>query len=813
MQSDATPDMPAQIGPYKVIRLLGEGGMGRVYLGRDEGLGREVAIKVMLPELARDPEMAARFLREARAMARISSPHVVTVFQVGEHERAPFLVMELLIGEDVGARLKREGRLPAALATRFIHDTLHGLDAAEKAGLIHRDVKPANLFIADGRVKLTDFGLARPLDGSADLTAAGLVVGTPHYLAPEIAKGAPPSVQSDLYALGATFFELLAGRPPYPGKSAVEVLTQHLTSSIPDIAMVAPDVPPATAAVITRLLAKDPRDRYATYADLERALDETNTRSAPTTTQLFGTTPAHTPVTVESAPPSMPTEAALNPSATALLGSTVVTGNAAAVVDGRSEGSASSTGFTPAKLSGSSPTVKTAPLTVMFTDIAGYTERTGQQSREEAARWLAVHDGLLQPVIKAFGGKLVKTIGDAFLATFASPTDAVLCGMAIQDRLYLHNQTAAPSEHIQVRVALSAGEVRLHRGDIFGEAVNLASRLEGLATPGEVLISDAVYATMNAAEATLEHRGEHRFKGISRAVQVYACRPTTEPGLPPFGGRHLARVNEGKAMARVVGAAGKAAYAADVARVRMETGLKAFVSQLMKLERPDVDVAALARRTWPIGAGLFVVALTVALFALLSDRRIARIDDGEAEAVLAEIDAIPSEARTAKDNLARGHAYFAVDKTKSAIKSYERAVEQGEVDDRALTNTVSLLDRKEASNARELLVLWPDDDVDDVLEDLLTGDWYPRHHALYVLEQRNAVDDDTVTDIGIRDLGTDSCDERKYGVGLLKKRGVGKRAIAALEEARTRPLSIPTALCFNLDYGSAIEAIEKRAQK
>jgi len=689
---------------------------------------------------------------------------------------------------------------------------LHGLDAAEKAGLIHRDVKPANLFIADGRVKLTDFGLARPIDGSADLTAAGLVVGTPHYLAPEIAKGAAPSVQSDLYALGATFFELVAGRPPYPGKSAVEVLTQHLTSSIPDVTMVAPDVSPVCAAVITRLLAKEPRDRYATYADLERALDDASVRPSSHATQLFAALSSEPSPSPSHFSASTPTEAtSLTEREAPSASSTLVTGGSAPLGE-RSSGAPSTTGFTP-KLSGTSPVVKTAPLTVMFTDIAGYTERTGQQSREEAARWLAIHDGLLQPVIKAFGGKLVKTIGDAFLATFASPTDAVLCGMAIQDRLYLHNLTAPPSEQIHVRVALSAGEVRLHRSDIFGEAVNLASRLEGLATPGEVLISDAVYATMNSAEATLEHRGEHRFKGISRAVQVYACRPTSEPGQPPFGGRHLARVQDGKAMARVVDAAGKAAHAADVARVRMKRGLKELVAPLVMLKFPDVDVAALARRTWPVGAGLFIVAVVVGVFSLFSDRRIARIDAGDAEAVLAEIEATPVDARAPKEHLMRGHALFALDRTKAALKAYERAIEQGVFDDRALENTLSLLSRKEASNARELLVRWPDGAVKSALEDKLDGEWYERHHALYVLEQRDAIDDETVTKLAIRDLKTDNCDERKYGVGLLKRRGVGKRAIAALEEARSRPLSIPTPLCFNLDYGAAISAIESRGKK
>lgn len=807
--SDAShTETPTHVGTYSIVRVLGEGGMGRVLLGRDEGLSREVAIKVMLPDLARDQEMSARFLREARAMARISSPHVVTVFQVGEHDGAPFLVMELLVGEDLGARLKREGRVSLDDAVRFVRDTMHGLDAAARAGLIHRDVKPANLFVADGRVKLTDFGLARPLDGSADLTQAGLVVGTPHYLAPEIAKGAPPSVQSDLYALGATFFELLAGRPPYPGKSAMEVLSAHITSSVPDVGAVV-SVPPPIAALVTRLLAKDPRDRFATYADLERALDEAVVAKTSGSTQIFGAVASSDAKAAE--PPVDVTAQTMLAHKTAVLGSsTAVTGGSSPLPDERVD-PASQSGVL-AKHSGTTPTVKTAPLTVMFTDIAGYTERTGQQSREEAARWLAIHDALLQPVIKAFGGKLVKTIGDAFLATFTSPTDAVLCGMTIQDRLYLHNQSASSSEQIHVRVALSAGEVRLHRGDIFGEAVNLAARLEGLGTPGEVLLSDAVYATMNAAEATLEHRGEHRFKGIARAVQVYACRPTSEPGSPPFGGAHLSRVNDQNAMARVVDVAGKAALAADVARVKVGTGLRAALHKLSSIDRGNLDVAALARQLAPVAIAVVVAALFVAVWTLVSDRRLSRIDDGHAEAVIEEIEAVPQSERTPDDELMRGHAYFALDKTKTALKGYARAIEQGVVDDRALENTLSLLENKDASQARELLVTWPDKSVEGELEDLLDGGWFERNHALYVLEQRDAVDDDTVTKVGIADLETSVCEERKYGVALLKRRGRGKAAIAALESARDRPLSSPALLCFGLDYAGAIEAIEKRGK-
>ncbi len=263
---------PLQVGGHDVERVLGRGGMGKVYACKDDKLDRTVAVKVLLPELRTQKEMAARFVREARAMAKVSSPHVVTVFAVGDDGGVPFLVMELLDGEDLSAKVKREGALPIDVALSYALDSTRGLMAAAAAGLVHRDVKPANLFVVDGRVKLTDFGLARPVDGSADLTQAGLVVGTPHYLAPELARGQPASIASDVYALGATLYEMLAGRPPFDGESALDVLTAHLMQPVPPLAQKRADVPAGVAALVDEMLAKKVDQRLADYTVLESRL-------------------------------------------------------------------------------------------------------------------------------------------------------------------------------------------------------------------------------------------------------------------------------------------------------------------------------------------------------------------------------------------------------------------------------------------------------------------------------------------------------------------------------------------------------------
>src|SRR5690606_23959380 len=194
--------------------LIGHGGAGRVFAARDEALGRTVAIKVLHPQVANDPKNVERFLREARAMATISSPHVASIYQVGQHRKVPFIVMEYLEGQNLEQRLQKDGRIPVAEALTYVRDCGLALKAADAAGLVHRDVKPANILVIDGRAKLTDFGTARPVDGSADMTVEGQIAGTATFMAPERVTGKGDDKRADIYSLGATLYCLIAGEPP-----------------------------------------------------------------------------------------------------------------------------------------------------------------------------------------------------------------------------------------------------------------------------------------------------------------------------------------------------------------------------------------------------------------------------------------------------------------------------------------------------------------------------------------------------------------------------------------------------------------------
>jgi eukaryotic-like serine/threonine-protein kinase len=251
-------------GRYRLEQLLGEGAMASVWQAHDERLARDVAIKVVRPDAA-DPAAVARFDREARVIAGLRHPGVVLVHDYGVEDGSPFLVMELLPGPSLARVVAEEAPLEVDRASTFVREAAEALAAAHAAGVVHRDVKPGNLVLdAQGRVRVVDFGIARvEQEAGAALTAAGHVVGSAAYLAPEQASGGSVDHRADLYALGCVLLTLLTGRPPFSGDSPVTVAAQHLHADPPDLAALRPDVPVALAELVRALLAKDPDGRPA----------------------------------------------------------------------------------------------------------------------------------------------------------------------------------------------------------------------------------------------------------------------------------------------------------------------------------------------------------------------------------------------------------------------------------------------------------------------------------------------------------------------------------------------------------------------
>ncbi len=274
------PDEMGRLGPYRVLRQIGAGGMGMVYLGEDPDLRRPVALKVMNPFLASQDGPRRRFLHEARAMAALTHDHVVPIYQVGEERGVLFLAMPFLQGETLESRLRRRGlvagraALPMADALRIGREIAEGLHAAHARGLIHRDVKPSNVWLdAEGdRVKILDFGLARALESDAHLTRTGNILGTPEFMSPEQASGKPVDARSDLFSLGCVLYLLCTGASPFRRASEFDTMlavTEHAPPSPHDVN---PAVPPAAAELVLQLLAKDPDQRPPTARAAAAAL-------------------------------------------------------------------------------------------------------------------------------------------------------------------------------------------------------------------------------------------------------------------------------------------------------------------------------------------------------------------------------------------------------------------------------------------------------------------------------------------------------------------------------------------------------------
>jgi len=265
------------VAGYRLEAQVGAGGMAVVFRARDERLGRPVALKILAPGLASDPAFRRRFIAESRAAAAVDDPHIIPIYEAGEAEGALFIAMRFVQGGDLRHVLAREGALPPARAAEFLSPVASALDAAHAAGLVHRDVKPANVLVDEriGRpdhVYLSDFGVSKGAAASVSLTGAGVFLGTPDYSAPEQIQGRPVDGRADQYALACVAYQLLTGEAPFERDQGMAILLAHLSEPPPSLAVRRPDLPVAADMVLTRALAKVPEKRFDSCADFAAAL-------------------------------------------------------------------------------------------------------------------------------------------------------------------------------------------------------------------------------------------------------------------------------------------------------------------------------------------------------------------------------------------------------------------------------------------------------------------------------------------------------------------------------------------------------------
>jgi len=262
-------------GRYELEDLVGAGGMSSVYRAYDRVLERRVALKVLHQRFSDDDEYVQRFLREARTVASLSHPNVVTVIDRGEHAGQQFIVFEYVDGDNLKRLIEQNGPAPVERALELAIQIARGLGAAHERGLVHRDVKPQNVLLnGDGRAKVTDFGIAREIDVQQGMTQTGTVLGTSDYISPEQAQGRRVDEHTDVYSLGVVLYELLTGEVPFTGDNFVAVAMAHINEPTPSVLDKRPDAPPRVAAAVERALAKDPDDRWPTMTAFRRELEE-----------------------------------------------------------------------------------------------------------------------------------------------------------------------------------------------------------------------------------------------------------------------------------------------------------------------------------------------------------------------------------------------------------------------------------------------------------------------------------------------------------------------------------------------------------
>ncbi|WP_255508164.1 protein kinase [Myxococcus sp. AB036A] len=803
--------------------------MGEVYLGEQVSLGRKVAIKVLHHDLHAQAGMAERFKREARLLSAVEHPAVVRIVDFGESGDHACLVMEFVEGESLYDVLT-PGPMPPGRALPLLQQLAEGLAAIHDKGIIHRDLKPENVFISKSargeQARLLDFGIARLVepDAASSVSQIGVVLGTPEYLSPEQAVGAKVDTRSDLYSFGVLTYRVLSGRLPFDGPLPRNFLSQHASAAPLPLDRAAPSLSRYVGllSLVMRLLEKDASKRPQSAHELADALAAAHSALSAFTPGLG--TPAYVPQPGSGATPSSGTSvfgtgsatgnssgptgtaafagAAAAPQAssgTAAFGVASSGGSASGALPAASPrtGTASfglkSSGGVAAVTGGNASVVKPQNLTVMLTDIQGFTERTSRQTHEENARMLETHDKLLMPLVKEHDGRLVQKRGDALLVVFRSPTAGVLCGMAMQDRLWRHNQTVPEVDRLNVRVCLHAGEVLATPDSVLGEPMEVIEAVEHVASAGEVTFTEAVNLARNRAEVTAEPCGAITLPGRDEQLQLYRCQRASEG--PPFGDRFASQGSRGNALAPLL---------AKLQAVKLPTGLGELLRQRRR------EAALVTGAVVLLGAG----AAWLSHRNDAGTRAFALLEDGKLTEALALMDAATDEEKELpslkRARVAAHHAKGHHISERTAL-SHLKEEELEDVEPLILDGLAEDYGKEPLTVLGNALARFPKDRLRAHYEDLAEEAYSLRQWgALRYLEFMKAADGVNLVRAYSEALNSPDCDIRTQAANRLA--GLGDAdAIPALERVTALPKA--KGLLGSKDCGHEAAAIAIKSLK
>ena len=776
-------------GKYQILSLLGVGGMGRVYKSRHLILDKIVVIKLLHEHFRDHPKLVKRFQREARAASRLSHPNSIQVLDFGQdRDRNLYMAMEYVEGQDVAMILHGHKPIPEERIIRIASQICAALADAHNQNIVHRDLKPENIMVSDSPgqkdfVKVLDFGIAKLLDldetATQALTQAGSVCGTPEYMSPEQARGHELDGRSDIFALGVMLYQMATGDLPFAADTPMAVVAKNLFAEPEPPSRRAPPgaISPALEAVILKAMEKDREQRFQSATELAEALEAAARGEAPEIVPRLAPS-----VTVPDLPAAPAAEEIAPPGA---------------AVPPRSD-------------------IRSSNLAIAFIDIVGFTERMRAQSREESAAWLGRFEDLVLPLVRALGGRKVKGLGDAYLCTFPSPTDAVLFGMAAQDRLFAYNPSVPVAERFEIRVAINTGEVREHQGDVFGEPVNVAARLEGLTPAGQVWFTEALYLAMTRSEVATVEVGAKSLKGIPEPVKVFRVPRsgeslTGETGAPlvpgtlgagressyPFRGIGLAR-------ARARGWSEDSAGLATLLHVKRWTGM---------LD----DLGARYGDALRIALGVVVIAALLALLAVaiwpagrlgpVADA----IDDERYGDALTLLETNP-ERDTPAGQILRARALLRGERPRpgEAAQALEQAITTDAslaADGEVIRDLVATLDRKNAQSTIALIQQHAAGDAEALLIDnAKSKSYWLRWNSIQLLEAMGEGDEVDFVEAYLLDLTTaNSCSTRKRAAQKLAELK-DARALGPLRDARTG--NVFKNLCMGRTIDRAIKTIE-----